>query len=155
MERKQFEGLSQWTFECTVRIKEVVYESLYDYSRNNQPLELDPYPRNVVSQMHDDSDDAHSGYEDLYYSDSDSDEEEEEELVPEFDVDCHVDDHIQSVIDMRNHRYSRNLQSRQKEKEKKMKRNKMVYKRRDGKYNDKRIERKMRKYNGNFKRLLC
>merc|ERR1712217_290162 len=79
----------------------------------------------------------------------------EPELVHEPDVDWHIDDHIQSVIDMRNHRYSRNLQSRKKEKEKKMKRNKMVYKRRDGKYNNKRIQRKMRKYNGNFKRLLC
>merc|ERR1712113_421242 len=44
MERKQFEELSQWTFEWTVRIDQVVYYSLYDYSRNRQPLELDPYP---------------------------------------------------------------------------------------------------------------
>jgi len=42
-----------------------------------------------------------------------------------------------------------------KEKQKRMERNKQEYKRRNGKYNDKRIERKMRKCHGNFKILLC
>jgi len=124
MERQEFEELSRWTFECTVRIDEVVYNdySLYDCGGLN-------------------SEDTHE------YQVKASDEDEplksgNPSSCSEPDVDYPVDDHIQSVIDMRNHRYSRNLQSRRKKKEKRMKRNKMVYKKRDGKYNDKRIERK-------------